>query len=198
MTDRPPPVAPGRLPTLTRAVARFDTAIDSRVDRLRGHPHLDRLMYTASELGDFSLIWHLASCVRALGPDRQVVHAVRVAAVLAAESAVVNGPVKRAFRRHRPAWEQERPRRLRQPRTSSFPSGHASAAMTAAGVLSQDDPLWPLYYAVGAVVASSRVYVKIHHPSDVVGGALLGLVLARLARRIWPLPPRESPGPRRG
>ena len=116
----------------------------------------------------------------------------RVAAVLGAESALVNGPVKTLFRRHRPAWEQERPRRLRRPRTSSFPSGHASSAFTAAGVLSQGDPLWPLYYAIAAVVASSRVYVKIHHPSDVVAGALLGVALARLVRRAWPMPARAG------
>ena len=146
-------------------------------------------MYAASELGDFSLVWHLVNTGRALAPDRRLVHAVRVAAILGVESALVNGPVKSLFRRHRPAWEQARPLRLRRPRTSSFPSGHASAAMTAAGVLSQDDPLWPLYYAIGAVVAGSRVYVKIHHPSDVVAGAILGVVLARLARRAWPLPP---------
>jgi undecaprenyl-diphosphatase len=176
------------LPRITRAVARFDTAIDTWVDGLRGHPHLDRVMYSASELGDFSLIWHLVSSARALGPDRRVVHAVRVAAVLGVESALVNGPVKSVFRRHRPAWEQERPRRLRRPRTSSFPSGHASAAMTAAGLLAQNDPFGPLYYAIGAVVASSRVYVKIHHPSDVVAGALLGIALAQLARRVWPFP----------
>ena len=181
----------GPLHRVTQAVAAFDTAIDIRVDRFRGHPHVDRLMYSASELGDFSLIWHLISTTRALGPDRRPIHAVRVAAVLGAESALVNGPVKRVFRRHRPAWEQERPRRLRRPRTSSFPSGHASAAMTAAGMLAQNDPLWPLYYAVGAVVAGSRVYVKIHHPSDVVAGALLGVVLARVARRVWPFPDGE-------
>ena len=174
--------------SLARAIARFDTAIDTRVDDFRGHPHVDRLMYAASDLGDFSLIWHLVSASRALWPDRRPVHVVRVAAVLGVESALVNGPVKSMFRRHRPAWEQERPRRLRRPRTSSFPSGHASAAMTAAGVLAENDPLWPLYYAVGAVVAGSRVYVKIHHPSDVVAGALLGLVLARVARRVWPFP----------
>lgn len=178
----------GPLHALTRAVARFDAAVDTRVDRFRGHPHVDRLMYSASELGDFSLVWHLISTSRAMGPDRRPVHALRVAAILGAESALVNGPVKRLFRRHRPAWEQERPRRLRRPRTTSFPSGHASAAMTAAGVLAQNDPLGPLYYAVGAVVAGSRVYVKVHHPSDVVAGALLGLVLARVARRVWPFP----------
>ena len=176
------------LDRITRAVARFDTAIDTRVDDFRGHPHVDRVMYAASELGDFSLIWHLVSTTRALGPDRRLVHAVRVATILGVESALVNGPVKNVFRRHRPAWEQERPRRLRRPRTSSFPSGHASAAMTAAGVLAQNDPLWPVYYAIGAVVASSRVYVKIHHPSDVVAGALLGVVLAGVARRVWPFP----------
>ena len=98
------------------------------------------------------------------------------------------------FRRHRPAWEQERPHKLRRPRTSSFPSGHASAAMTAAGLLAQNDPLWPLYYAIGAVVASSRVYVKIHHPSDVVAGALVGIVLARVARKVWPFPAVAPPG----
>jgi undecaprenyl-diphosphatase len=179
---------PGPIHRVTRAVARFDTAIDTRVDRLRGHPHVDRLMYAASELGDYSLIWHLLGSGRAMAPDRAPVHAVRAALILGAESALVNGPVKSMFRRHRPAWEQERPRRLRRPRTTSFPSGHASAAMTAAGVLSQNDPLWPLYYAVGAVVAGSRVYVKIHHPSDVVAGALVGVVLARLARRVWPFP----------
>lgn len=180
---------------LTLAIARFDAAIDTRVDRFRGHPHVDRVMYTASELGDFSLIWHLVSATRALGPDRKLVHAVRVAAVLGVESALVNGPVKRLFRRHRPAWEQERPRRLRRPRTTSFPSGHASSAMTAAGILAQGDPLAPLYYALAAVVAGSRVYVKIHHPSDVVAGALLGVALARVARRLWPIPDR--PGMRR-
>ena len=178
---------PEPLHALTRAVARFDTAIDTRVDDLRGHPHLDRLMYAASELGDFSLIWHLVSTTRALGPDRRLIHAVRVAAILGVESALVNGPVKSLFKRHRPAWEQERPRKLRRPRTSSFPSGHASAAFTAAGVLSQGDPLWPVYYAIAAVVASSRVYVKIHHPSDVVAGAVLGIALARLAKRVWPV-----------
>jgi undecaprenyl-diphosphatase len=179
---------PGPLHRVTTAIAAFDTAIDTRVDRFRGHPHIDRLMYAASELGDFSLIWHLVSATRALAPDRRLAHAVRVAAVLGVESGLVNGLVKSLFRRHRPAWEQERPRRLRRPRTTSFPSGHASAAFTAAGVLAQNDPLAPLYYAIGAVVAGSRVYVKIHHPSDVVAGALVGIVLARVARKVWPFP----------
>src|SRR3546814_6453657 len=112
----------------------------------------------------------------------------RLAASLGVESDRVNVGVKRLFRRHRPVWEEDRPRpdRLRTPRTSSFPSGHASSAFTAAGVLSHGDPLWPVYYGVAIVVASSRVYVKIHHASDVVAGAALGVGLAALARRALP------------
>ena len=70
-----------------RAVARFDSAVERRVDRVRGNPHLDRVMYAASALGDFSLIWHLVSATRALAPDRRPEHAVRVAAVLAVPAA---------------------------------------------------------------------------------------------------------------
>ena len=48
------------------------------------------------------------------------------------------------------------------------------------------DPLWPLYYALAVVVASSRVYVRIHHASDVVAGAALGVGLGALANQVWP------------
>ena len=55
-------------------------------------------------------------------------------------------------------------------------------------MLAQGDPLWPLYYGLAAVVASSRVYVKVHHASDVLAGAALGIGLGALGRRLWPKP----------
>lgn len=168
------------------AVADFDAAVDRWVDQWRGNPKLDRLMYAASELGDFSLIWHLISTARALAPDRRVEDALRVSTIIGIESLLVNGVIKSFVRRHRPAWEQERPHKLRRPRTSSFPSGHASSAATFVGVMAQNDPLWPLYAVAAATVATSRVYVKIHHASDVVAGAALGAGLALIARRFWP------------
>jgi membrane-associated phospholipid phosphatase len=39
-------------------------------------------------------------------------------------------------------------------------------------------------------VATSRVYVKIHHASDVVGGIGLGLFMGHVGRRLFPLPTR--------
>lgn len=171
-----------------RAVKDFDVAVDRRVDRIRGHTTIDRLMYGASELGDWALIWHLVGAGQALLPGRDPASAVRVSTVLGAESLLVNGGIKSLFRRHRPVWESEvaRPHRLRTPRSTSFPSGHASSAFTAAGILAPGDPLGPVYYALAVVVASSRVYVKIHHASDVVAGAALGVGLAAVARRLLP------------
>ena len=106
------------------------------------------------------------------------------------ESALVNGPIKWVFRRARPMQETSRPLPLRRPRTSSFPSGHATSAFCAAALLSDGDPAFrPLYYSLAWIVAWSRVHVRVHYASDVVAGMAVGAVLGELGRRIWPLPP---------
>jgi undecaprenyl-diphosphatase len=40
---------------------------------------------------------------------------------------------------------------------------------------------------LAALVAASRVHVRIHHPSDVVGGAVIGASLGTVIRERWPL-----------
>ena len=170
-------------------IRRFDDAVDTAFDRVRGHPVADRMFFAASELGDFGLIWLILGALRGMRSEHDWHAAVRLGAGVGAESVLVNGIIKSFFRRTRPPWEAERPHRLRRPRTSSFPSGHATSAFTSAALLSEDDPLWPLYYAIAVVVATSRVYVKIHHASDVVAGVAIGAALGRIGRRLVPLPP---------
>jgi len=185
------------VPLLSRAtrkrIAEFDSRVDTSLDRWRGRPVPDRVFYTASALGDRSLVWMVLGLLRGARSRHDWRTALRVGTVLAGESALVNVGIKSLFRRTRPLGEFHRPFPLRRPRTSSFPSGHATSAFTAAGLLSDHDPWWPAYYAVAGVVALSRVYVKIHHASDVVGGVAIGVVLGRLARRLAPLPPAGPP-----
>ena len=170
-------------------VHAFDEAVDRWFGRhLRGRPPVDRVMYTASELADFSLLWHLIGVARGLRSERDFQATLRLSTALGLESTVVNGLLKSLVKRERPVAEFERPLHLRVPLTSSFPSGHASAAFCAATLLSDGDRLAPLYYATAAIAASSRVHVRIHHASDVVVGAAIGLTLGRLVRRAWALP----------
>ena len=173
----------------TRArIAKFDDRVDTAFDHIRGDPVADKVFYAASAVGDFSLVWLVLGALRGLRSEHDWHAAVRVGAALGVESLLVNVGVKSLFRRSRPVLDLPRTRRLRQPRTSSFPSGHATSGFLAATLLSEGDAVWPLYYALAAVVAGSRVHVKIHHASDVVGGALVGLALGRVARRLAPLP----------
>ena len=74
---------------------------------------------------------------------------------------------------------------MRRPITSSFPSGHAAAAFAAAALLGAGGrrPAVVGWHLLAAAVAASRVYVRLHHPSDVLAGAALGAAYGRLARR---------------
>lgn len=173
--------------------------LDDRVDRwfdrhLRGRPAADRAMYTLSELGDFGLIWLLLGAAQGLvGTERQERKALRLMVLMGAESAIVNGIVKSLFRRSRPVPQFERPHHLRIPLTTSFPSGHASSAFSAASLLADGDrALAPPLYALAVAVAASRVHVRIHHASDVLGGVAVGVVLGAVGRRVWPVPARNA------
>ncbi len=164
-------------------VEAFDTAADDALERLRGNPVADRLFATATHLGDFSVIWHAIGIVRGL-VKRRPDQVVALAVALGVESLIVNQGVKRLFRRTRPTERGDDRLQVRRPSTSSFPSGHASSATFAATVLSGWDRRGPstLWWSVAAVVGISRAYVRIHHASDVVGGAVVGRLLGLLAR----------------
>ncbi len=182
------PIQPVLPPGLRGVVARFDRRADAAFAPLRRQPLANKVLYGASALGDFSILWHLIGTARALRSPADERAGVRLAVSLLVESVLINGVVKSLFRRERPVWEQERVHTIRRPRSSSFPSGHATSGFMAATLLvdgrRRRAPLW---YAVATVVAASRVHVRIHHGSDVVAGAAIGVGLGALARRLWPL-----------
>jgi membrane-associated phospholipid phosphatase len=167
------------------AVDAFDARVDALLEVLRGNPLADKLFTGASHAGDWSAIWHVLSLSRGLlrGRPDQVV---ALAVAIGAESLIVNQGVKRLFRRERPTTAGDDRYAVRQPSTSAFPSGHASAAAFAASAfLAWDGRKWaPWWVTVATVVGVSRAYVRIHHASDVVGGALVGVLLGAIARPV--------------
>jgi membrane-associated phospholipid phosphatase len=173
--------------TAAARLARVDAAFDDALEHLRGHPVSDRVFQTASALGDWSVIWGLVGAAWGLTSDRRTDRALRMAVLLGAESLLVNQGIKRLFDRERPTLSGDPRLPVRRPSTSSFPSGHASSAFFSAALLAEGDPeLAPLWFGLAAIVATSRAYVRIHHGSDVVAGAAIGLALAALVHRFWP------------
>lgn len=166
-----------------KAVVSFDAWADAQLERLRGNRVADVVFTTASELGDFSLVWHLVGAVRGLTGEHQANQAFIFSALIGAESLVVNQGIKRLFRRTRPTEAGDPRYPVRKPTTSSFPSGHASSAFFAATVLTA----WggavtaPVWFSLAGVMGTSRAYVRIHHPTDVVAGAVVGLALGQAA-----------------
>ena len=91
--------------------------------------------------------------------------------------------------------------------TKSFPSGHVGAAIALYGGLVLASIAWPgvqrpgrrlavglpVVAAIAGVVAFSRMYRGHHYLSDVVWGALLGVVWLAIARRVVLAQPEPAP-----
>ena len=67
------------------------------------------------------------------------------------------------------------------PHSDSFPSGHAATSFACATVFAVLVPrAAPAFYVLALAIGYSRVYVGVHWPLDVVGGAVLGIATALL------------------
>ena len=147
---------------------------------------VDQFFYALSSAADHGLLWLALGSGRAARRGEPAI-ALKLGALLGAESILTNGIVKSIFGRVRPqehfTHDAPLPYGMRRPITSSFPSGHAATAFMAATLLSKGTRAAPAYYALAGLVAYSRVHVRMHHATDVAGGAVLGLALGAVARR---------------
>jgi undecaprenyl-diphosphatase len=198
--DIDPDEAPQTVPTRSVLGRRSNgwagmvDALDARVDTwfepLRGEPSLDATAKLITGLGDHGLMWAATTVWRArhTGPERAL--AVRALAIAGIESSIVNRTLKAVIGRSRPDLTGLQVTvggiPVREPKTSSFPSGHTLAAFCAATVMSQrgDRSGNALLFTSASLVGLSRLHLRAHHASDVLGGAAIGTALGLLGRRL--------------
>jgi undecaprenyl-diphosphatase len=163
-------------------ISRLNEWEASLIRRLAPEPHAswDSVMIALTRIGD-GWLWGLVI----LGAIQQ--RSPRILAAGAMACAIANlvfVAIKRATGRERPCHvHRDLPAVSSARDYYSFPSGHAINAFSAAVVL--EAVVWPgigpLLFVTAFGIAASRVFLKLHYPTDVVIGGILGRVIGMAA-----------------
>lgn len=177
----------------------MDAALFSAINGAHA-PWLDTVMTWVSWLGYFPGVWFISAAAALLWPRLRAT-ALRACLAVSLTYVMASGMVKPLVGRARPYQGGIVAARTVEPSPAtgySFPSGHAASAV--AGALSGArlvPAAAPLLWGLATLMAVSRIYVGVHYPSDVLAGALLGvlctyLVLGGRHPSAWPWPAPES------
>lgn len=169
----------------------LDRRVGAHLVRPRGTT-VDRAVGVGTDLGS---VYGLAGVCLALAIGGHRERAVELAAAGGLAWCAAQG-AKPLVGRARPYQADGATRLVAEPAGSSWPSGHAAVAAamadTVAGRLAPGPRVLARTAALG--VACSRLYVGVHHPSDVAAGAGIGVLSARAAAGLVRWRRRRRPG----
>ncbi|HEY3417663.1 MAG TPA: phosphatase PAP2 family protein [Armatimonadota bacterium] len=193
--ETPPTLAPSPAPAVHKEKALEDFPLNIALFRLvNNHRHywLDCFFYLFANLGSGWVL--LPVLLAAILWRRTKVYPFLVA--LAIESLLV-GVAKHFFHQPRPEVYLDQVHSLLLPlRHNALPSGDTAMAFMLAIVFMADER-WPMRAALLAyavLIAYERVYMGMHYPLDVVSGALIGIVSAWIALKIFTKKPPAPTG----
>ena len=148
-------------------------------------PFLDKIMVFITRLGDAGIIWIMLSIVLLLIPKTRKSGAVMVVA-LVVDVLLCNIVLKNLVARTRPYDVNTGVHLLvAKLHDYSFPSGHTAAAFASvtALYLAGEKKLWKPVLVLACLIGISRLYLYVHYPTDVLGGALAGAISGYLGYR---------------
>jgi membrane-associated phospholipid phosphatase len=146
-----------------------------RTMRTRGHsPGLEATAMALGKAGNNALVWVILNVALAiLDWDRH--EAWLICAALGPLCIGFNYLIKLAVRRPRPVLEGLPPLGG-APSSLSFPSAHAFSSFAVATAMVRVDPATAAALVVAAAISLGRPYLGMHYPSDVLAGAVLGVI----------------------
>lgn len=159
---------------------RYDEAIMTAVHRIDNDP-MHRTMNVVTQLGSHIAIGAFAGITALMMLRRGRRHDAWTVAVSTGGAMAINTILKNIFRRRRPI---EMARRIKLPKSHSFPSGHSLLSAATYPIVAHhlveraSLPVQAFAHSLAAMivisVGFSRVYFGVHFPSDVLGGFAVG------------------------
>lgn len=178
----------------------LDVSVRDWVIALPHPPWLTTVMVGATLAGRAGAVWVALGLVRALRRRGCWPAFFRLVLSLAVTFLVVDVVLKPLVGRPRPPWPGLVSEHILSPSTSaSFPSGHAASAVAGAFALTRFWPeAWGPLWALAALVVVSRVYLGVHYPLDVLGGAFVGAIVGAFVTGLAPAPSSQASRPPAG
>ncbi len=144
--------------------------------RTRGHsPGIEAAAQALGKAGNNALVWVILNAVLAV-IDSSRWESWLICALLGPVAICLNYGIKLLVKRPRPVLEGLPPLGG-APSSLSFPSAHALSSFAVAVAMFRVDPATAGALVVALAISLGRPYLGMHYPSDVVVGALLGIVL---------------------
>ncbi|MBO5343313.1 MAG: phosphatase PAP2 family protein [Ruminococcus sp.] len=142
---------------------------------------LDTVMPMVTMCGNLGIFWvAVALVISAKAKYRKCSITMLIGLIIGV--LIGNLVIKNAVRRDRPCWIVEvQDMLIANPQDFSFPSGHTLSSFCAAAILFHyDKKLGIPSFGVAIMIAFSRLYLYVHFPTDIIGGAILGMLVASL------------------
>lgn len=142
---------------------------------------LDWIMRLITYTGNAGMVWIILGLVLCFRKKTRKM-GLCVILALAATSIVNNNILKEIFDRTRPfIADLNIELIIKAPSSSSFPSGHTSSSFTAATAIFLFDKKKGIFaYIYAFLMGFSRIYLHVHYFTDVLGGIVVGIVMAKL------------------
>ena len=161
-------------------IKRMDKKVIFNISKLHKEK-LNRWMIVITKMANNGMVWFAVSVPFLFNRGYRNI-GVKIILALLLSGFIGEIVIKHIVARSRPTkFLLQEEMLIKEPRSYSFPSGHTSSSFAASCMLASCFGMVSIpAFIFSVLIAFSRVYLRVHYPTDVLAGALLGSICSLL------------------